>query len=92
MGPPSYMRSVVDRNLVMRRILAMLSGETVVQYFANHADCHSRNCVRKMQKERCAEIPIARSPRPLNLVTWRLKFVYPQYGSYFMSSFWHLEF
>ena len=34
MGPPSYMRSVVDRNVVMRRIPVMLaeSATTIVMH------------------------------------------------------------
>ena len=70
----------------------MLCEETIVQYFSNHANSHLHNCVRKMQNERCTELPIASSPRPLNLVKWWLTFSYPQYGSYYMSPFWHVEF
>jgi hypothetical protein len=39
-----------------------------------------------------AQIPDARSSCPVNFGMWRLIFVDPQYGTWFMPSFWHLEF
>jgi len=37
MGPPSYMRSVVDRNIIIRRILvnAINEEESFLRYFGN---------------------------------------------------------
>jgi len=39
-----------------------------------------------------AQIPSTRSPRQLNCFEWHLIFFDPQYGTYFMSPFWYLEF
>jgi hypothetical protein len=46
----------------------------------------------RMIQNRGAQIPGARSSWWPNFVRWHLTFVGPQYGTCFMSPFWHLEF